>query len=253
MRKSGEKVEGTSDTARQPQTVGAHESSRRQDLRVSASLIHRCRSFVGSVSVGSVNRSRRFRIQASAYRPGSPSAQPGHVRRSMTRRVAKFYISCCDAAPERCSQRSAKRRRSLADANVANAAGLPGRCGARPDQRRRLMTGPERSFASVEPAPETKRSVFRSAQKKSPLLTSGEPRRRSFFGLLRKLMRAWWRRWAGIKELREPLKIILVAASRRHRHLPNVALASRRSTSLWGRCFVCPHQASAAASPAWKP
>ena len=165
IRKSGEKVEGTRDADRRPQTVEVHESSRRQDLRVSASLIHRCRSFVGAVSVGSVHRSRRFRIQASPYRQASPrtSHNPGTIHRSMTRRVAKFYISCSDAAAARCSQRSAKRRRSLADANVANAAGLRGRRGARPDQRRRLMTGPKRSFVGVEPAPETKRGVFRSA------------------------------------------------------------------------------------------
>ena len=48
VRKSGEKVEGTGDVSRRPQTTGVHESSRRQVLRFSASLIHRCHSLVGS-------------------------------------------------------------------------------------------------------------------------------------------------------------------------------------------------------------
>jgi hypothetical protein len=47
------------------------------------------------------------------------------------------------------------------DANVAD---LLGRCGAGPDQRRRLMTGPKPSFVDVEPVPENaKRNVFRCA------------------------------------------------------------------------------------------
>jgi hypothetical protein len=35
MRKSGEKVEGTRDVDKRPQTMGVHESSRRQVLRFS--------------------------------------------------------------------------------------------------------------------------------------------------------------------------------------------------------------------------
>lgn len=50
MRKSDEKVEGIRDADRRPQTVGVHESSRGQVLRFSASLIHRCRSFVDSIN-----------------------------------------------------------------------------------------------------------------------------------------------------------------------------------------------------------
>lgn len=84
------------------------------------------------------------------------------------------------------------------DANVAD---LLRQCGAGPDQRRRIDDRPpKRSFVGVEPAPENvKRSVFRSAYKEKSTLASGEPRRRSFFMI-------------------DPLKIILVAASRRHRH-----------------------------------
>jgi len=45
---------------------------------------------------------------------------------------------------------------------------------------------------------------------------------------------------AGRRETAVPLKIILVAASRGRRHVPDVALASRRSKSLRGRYFACP-------------
>jgi hypothetical protein len=38
------------------------------------------------------------------------------------------------------------------DANVVD---LPGSCGAGPDQRRRLMIGPNRSLVDVEPASES--------------------------------------------------------------------------------------------------
>jgi hypothetical protein len=83
MRKSGEKVEGTRDVDKRPQTMGVHESSRRQVLRFSASLIHRCRSFGCDAFVGSINRPKRFRIEASRYRqrPLRTSRQPGQARR----------------------------------------------------------------------------------------------------------------------------------------------------------------------------
>ena len=143
MRKSGEQVEGTRDVDKQPQTMGVHESSRRQVLRFSASSIHRCHSLVGSV-----NRPKRFQIDASPYHQGSPRAadNPGTSadtsfvgsrpdRRTkqhgngtaacdrITRHVAKFYISCSRVAVARCSHRSAKRLSSSAickDANVAD-------------------------------------------------------------------------------------------------------------------------------------
>lgn len=96
-------------------------------------------------------------------------------------------------------------------------------------------------------------NVTFSAALGSPLLTSGEPRRRSFFGSIREFMRALQHRSAGtrpnVRKRREPLKIILVAASRGHHHLPNVALASRRSTSLRGRYFVCPIRRAPAPHP----
>jgi hypothetical protein len=169
MRKSGEKVEGDADGP--PQTAGVHESSRGQVLRFSASLIHRCRSLVGSV-----NRPKRFPIQADTHtdkvrrgQADSPAGPPTPLNselsrsanrlpsrtrkkystagRPVTRCVAKFYISCSHAAAARWSPRSAKRRRSSADATMRMFADLPSRRGARPDQRRRLMTGPKRSSA----------------------------------------------------------------------------------------------------------
>jgi hypothetical protein len=57
MGKSGEKVEGTRDVPKRPQTMGVHQSPRRRVLRFSASLIHRCHSFVVQL-----NRATRFQI-----------------------------------------------------------------------------------------------------------------------------------------------------------------------------------------------
>src|ERR1700691_3301338 len=85
MRKSGEKVEGDADGP--PQTAGVHESSRGQVLRFSASLIHRCRSLVGSV-----NRSKRFPIQADTHtdklrrgQADSPAGPPTPLNSELSR------------------------------------------------------------------------------------------------------------------------------------------------------------------------
>ena len=101
----------------EPQTVGVHESSRRQVLRFSASLIHRCRSFVGSINRPSDFESRLADIVKDRHGarrlPADPP--PGDP---VTRRVAKFFISCGRAAAARCSQRSAKWLRSSADVKM---------------------------------------------------------------------------------------------------------------------------------------
>jgi hypothetical protein len=53
------------------------------------------------------------------------------TRGALTRRVAKFYISCCRAAAARCFKRSAKRLR-IGRGEDADVADLPRRRGARP-------------------------------------------------------------------------------------------------------------------------
>jgi len=58
MGKSGEKLEGINGADLRPRTGRAHESSRSQVLRFSASLNHRCHFLVGSE-----NHSRQFAIK----------------------------------------------------------------------------------------------------------------------------------------------------------------------------------------------
>jgi hypothetical protein len=167
MRKSGEKVEGIRDADRRPQTVGVHESSRGQVLRFSASLIHRCRSFVGSINRPSDFESRLADIVKNRHGQADNRAGPPTPRKNVPRLrrcVAKFYISCSRAAAARRSQRSAKRLRSSVEMKMRMLLICSVRCGAGPDQRRRLMTGPKQSFVDVEPVPENaKRDVFRCA------------------------------------------------------------------------------------------
>src|SRR5450755_2734049 len=115
MRKSGEKVEGIRDADRRPQTVGVHESSRGQVLRFSASLIHRCRSFVGSINRPSDFESRLADIVKDRHGQADNRAGPPTPWKNVPpprRLLAKFYISCSRAAAARRSQRSAKRLRS---------------------------------------------------------------------------------------------------------------------------------------------
>jgi hypothetical protein len=81
MRKSGEKVEGIRDADSRPQTVAVHESSRGQVLRFSASLIHRCRSFVGSINRPSDFDSRLADIVKDRH--GQADYRP--IRRRVTR------------------------------------------------------------------------------------------------------------------------------------------------------------------------
>lgn len=115
MRKSGEKGEGTREVAKRPQTMGVHESSRRRVLRFSASLIHRSHPFVVQL-----NRVKRVQIEISPYRQRPPWGKPTIRARPplatrLTRRAAKFYISCSHTATARSSHRSAKRLRSSVD------------------------------------------------------------------------------------------------------------------------------------------
>jgi hypothetical protein len=163
MRKSGEKLEGIRDADRRPQTVAVHKSSRGQVLRFSASLIHRCRSFVGSINRPSDFESRLAYIVK--HRHGQPTTRAGPPRPwknvpPLRRCVAKFYISCNRAGAARRSQRCATRLRSSVEMKMRMLLICSVRCRA-DDQRRRLMTGPKQSFVDVEPAPENaKGDVF---------------------------------------------------------------------------------------------
>jgi hypothetical protein len=168
MRKSGEKVEGIRDADRRPQTVEVHESSRGQVLRFSASLIHRCRSFVGSINRPSDFESRLADIVK--HRHGA-SRQPGPVRRhhgKMFRRLGaallNFILVAAVQRQRDAPQRSARRLRSSVEMKMRMLLICSVRCRAGPDQRRRLMTGPKQSFVDVESVPENaKRDVFRCA------------------------------------------------------------------------------------------
>lgn len=231
MRKSGEKVEGTRDVSRRPQTTGVHESSRRQVLRFSASLIHRCHSLVGSI-----NRPKRFRLQASRYRHGPPRAsrQPGQVRRhlgKMCRRSSVALLNFILVAAR-------KRQR---DPRSVPPSGSAVRCRIRsaPAINDRPQNG---HSSSLNPCRKMQNVTF-SAALKFPLLTSGEPRRRSFLDQRGSSCERGAADGPGKATRRETpvlLKIILVAARGGRRHVPDVALASRRSASLWGRYFACP-------------
>lgn len=141
MRKSGEKLEGIRDADRRPQTVAVHKSSRGQVLRFSASLIHRCRSFVGSINRPSDFESRLAYIVK--HRHGH--RQPGPVHRWVTRLRAASLNFLLVAALQPFRQMAPFIGR-CEDANIAD---LPSRCGAQPDQRRRLTTGPKQSSSTL--------------------------------------------------------------------------------------------------------
>jgi hypothetical protein len=240
MRKSGEKVEGTRDVSRRPQTTGVHESSRRQVLRFSASLIHRCHSLVGSI-----NRPKRFRLQASRYRHGPPRAsrQPGQVRRHLGKMCRRSSVALLNFLLV-----AARKRQRDPRSVPPSGSGVRCRIRSAPAINDRPQNGHSSSLNPCRKMP----NVTFSAALKFPLLTSGEPRRRSFFGSTRKLMRAWRRRWAGKGHTSGNSRTAKNYISCRARRSPP---CSRRSTGLAaigvvvGTVFCLSHPRSAIASP----
>ena len=106
-------------------------------------------------------------------------------------RAAKFYISCSPATAARCLRRSAKRLRSTAVQGCEYLLTCPASAVPNQISAGDRLQAPIGLLSALNQRRKRKTQRFPFRSRKKSTLTSGAPRRRSFFGLISELMRRY--------------------------------------------------------------